>query len=107
MSYLHTDQFLTEANVMPDLCLGHSIEGLIEAGESFSPHRKVRVFAGYSGWSGGQLESEMRRKAWLTHPASIELVFDADPARLWRHVLRLKGWRYELLAQLPDDLSRN
>ena len=34
------------------------------------------MFAGYAGWSPGQLEDEMKRKAWLTHPASLELVFD-------------------------------
>ncbi len=107
LSYLHTDQFILEANVIPGLHLGHSIKGLIELGESFSPTRKVRVFAGYSGWTGGQLEEEMKRKAWLTHPASLELVFERDPAQLWQQILRLKGWKYELLAQSPEDLSRN
>ena len=30
------------------------------------------AFAGYAGWSPGQLEDEMKRKAWVTHPASLE-----------------------------------
>jgi putative transcriptional regulator len=65
------------------------------------------MFAGYAGWSPGQLEEEMERDAWLTHPASLELVFETDPARLWQMVLKDKGWKYKLLSQMPEDLSSN
>lgn len=53
LSYLHSDTFLAEANVMPNLSLGHSMEDLVELGEGFSPTRKLKVFAGYAGWSPG------------------------------------------------------
>ena len=49
------------------------------------------MFAGYAGWSPGQLEDEMKRKAWLTHPASLELVFDTAPEQLWQTILRAKA----------------
>jgi len=107
LSFLHTDSFIPEGNVMANLALGHSLENLVEISESFSPTRKVKLFAGYAGWSPGQLEEEMRRNAWLTHPASIELVFDIEPAKLWPMILQQKGWKYKLLAQMPDDLSSN
>jgi len=118
LSFLHSDNFMPEvdaipnlgegeANVIPNLSLGHSMDTLLEIGGSFSPTRKIRMFAGYSGWSPGQLEDEMKRKAWLTHPASLELVFDTDPEKLWQTILRRKGWKYRLLAQMPDDLSLN
>src|SRR3954464_2839651 len=71
LSFLHSDSFIPDANVMPNLTLGHSIDALTELGESFSPTRKLKMFAGYSGWSPGQLEDEMKREAWLTHPASV------------------------------------
>ena len=80
---------------------------LVEIGESFSPTRKLRLFAGYAGWSPGQLEDEMRRDAWLTHPASLELVFNTSPEELWPAILRLKGGRYKLLSQMPEDPSLN
>ena len=107
LSYLHSDTFLGETNVMPNLQLGHSLEELIDLGESFSPTQQLRIFAGYSGWSAGQLEDELQRDAWLTHEASLELVFHSDPAALWRHILNQKGWKYRLLADAPDDLSMN
>lgn len=107
LSYLHSDAFLADANVMPNLNLGHSVDDLVDLGESFSPTRKLKVFAGYAGWSPGQLEGEMKRKAWLTHPASLELVFDTAPEQLWQEILRRKGGLYRLLAQSPEDLSQN
>jgi putative transcriptional regulator len=107
LSFLHSDTFLPEANVMPNLSLGHSLDSLMELGESLSPTRKLKMFAGYAGWSPGQLEDEMKRKAWLTHPASLELVFDAAPEQLWQDILVKKGWQYKLLAQSPEDLSQN
>ncbi len=107
LSFLLSDTFVPEANVLPNLSLSHSLDDLLELGESFSPTRKVKLFAGYSGWSPGQLEDEMKRKAWLTHPASVELVFEDDPAKLWKMILQQKGWKYKLLAQSPDDPSVN
>lgn len=107
LSFLHTDAFIPEANVLPNLSLGHSLDTLIEIGDSFSPARKIKMFAGYAGWSPGQLEDELKRKAWLTHPASLELVFDIPPEMLWQKILRRKGWQYRLLSQLPEDPSLN
>lgn len=107
LSYLHSDAFLPEANIIPNLSVGHSLDTLMEIGESFSALRKVKMFAGYAGWSPGQLEEEMKREAWLLHPASLELVFDTEPGQLWRVVLQQKGWKYKLLSQMPEDLSLN
>jgi putative transcriptional regulator len=107
LSFLHSDSFVPEANVMPNLNLGHSLDELLELGESFSATRKIKLFAGYSGWSPGQLEDEIKRDAWVTFPASIDVVFESDPAKLWRKILQQKGWKYKLLSQMPDDLSSN
>lgn len=108
MSYLHTDNFIPDANVLPNLTLGHSLDELLDLGESYSPTQKIKMFAGYAGWSPGQLEEEMKRKSWLVHPASVELVFETDPQKLWQLIVAQKqGWKYKLLSQMPDDLSLN
>ena len=108
LSYLHTDSFIPEADVLPNLALGHSLDDLLEIGEAFSATKKVRMFAGYSDWSPGQLENEMKRKSWLTFPASVELIFETPPEQLWQKVLQSKGgWKNKLLAQMPEDLSWN
>ncbi|HWQ91893.1 MAG TPA: YqgE/AlgH family protein, partial [Clostridia bacterium] len=98
LSFLHSDAFVPEANVMPNLNLGHSLDMLLEVGESYSPAQRIKLFAGYAGWSPGQLEEEMERDAWLTHPASLDLVFDNQPEQLWQKILNQKGWKYRVLA---------
>jgi len=107
LSFLHSDNFLPEASVMPNLDLGHSLDTLVELGESFSPGKKMKMFAGYAGWSPGQLEDEMKRHAWLTHPATLDLVFDINPDKLWQMIMRQKGIKYRLIAEMPEDVSLN
>jgi putative transcriptional regulator len=107
LSFLYSDSFIPDANVIPNLSLGHSLDSLRDIGESFSSERKVKMFAGYAGWSPGQLEDEMKKNAWLTHPASLDLIFETKPDKLWEKILRSKGGKYLLLAQMPEDLSMN
>ena len=107
LSFLHNDLYLPDASVMPNLDLGHSLDGLMEIGESFSSTLRVKIFAGYAGWSPGQLEDEMKRDTWMTHPASIDLIFSTKPEQLWQVILREKGWKYKLISEAPEDPSLN
>ena len=107
MSFLHADDYLPDANVIPNLNLEHSIDELLEIGNSFSSTSQVRIFAGYSGWGSGQLEDELQRNSWLTHPASVDHVFAIPPGQLWRAVMFEMGGVHRLMANAPDDLSWN
>lgn len=107
LSFLHTDTFLPDANVLPNLNLEHSLDTLIELADAWSPTRQFKVFAGYAGWSAGQLDDEMKRNTWLRHPATLEHVFFPRPADLWKIILAEKGWPYLLLADAPDDPAWN
>jgi putative transcriptional regulator len=107
LSFLHTDAFLPEANVMVNLNMGHSLEALMDLSESISATQKLKLFSGYAGWTAGQLDQEMARKDWLTHPASLDLVFHPQPDKLWKEILRQKDDQSRLLAESPDDLSWN
>jgi putative transcriptional regulator len=69
--------------------------------------RRARVYAGYSGWGPGQLESELEEEAWLVTPARSEDVFVDDPDRLWGQVLGRMGRGYELMRTMPFDPSSN
>ena len=42
------------------------------------------VVLGYAGWGPGQLESELRENAWLSVPATPELIFDTPVNERWR-----------------------
>lgn len=66
----------------------------------------VRIFAGYSGWTFGQLESELERGDWFVLSA-----LPSDPLAgrtdLWAHVLRRQPLPLSLLATHPIELERN
>jgi putative transcriptional regulator len=68
--------------------------------------RRKRIFAGYAGWGGGQLESELERDDWIVEAAYPDDVF-GDDGDLWRTVLRRKGGVFELVARMPEDPSLN
>jgi putative transcriptional regulator len=68
--------------------------------------RRVRIFAGYAGWTAGQLEAELAEPSWILEDAEAEDVFGDDPD-LWGNVLRRKGGAYRLIATMPDDPSLN
>jgi putative transcriptional regulator len=67
----------------------------------------TRIFAGYAGWSPGQLDDELSDEAWWLVEADVDDVFTADPPGLWSRVLRRAGGELSLFAHYPADLSRN
>ena len=71
------------------------------------PIRRARVFAGYAGWSAGQLEAEMQGDSWLTVPAVPEDVFSSVPERLWEQVVARMGGEALFLRSMPEDPSLN
>lgn len=38
---------------------------------------------GYASWDAGQLDDEIKANAWLSVPASLDLVFDGDHSTKW------------------------
>lgn len=66
-----------------------------------------RVFAGYAGWSAGQLEDELERDDWIVEESQPDDAFTEAPGELWADVLRRKGGVYELVARMPEDPSVN
>ena len=67
----------------------------------------MRVFAGYAGWSSGQLEGEIDEGAWFVVEAAAEDPFSPDPDHLWAAVLRRQPHPLSLVASFPADPSLN
>ena len=67
----------------------------------------VRIFAGYSGWTIGQLEGEIERDDWIVLSALPSDVLVEARADLWGRVLRRQPQPLSMLATHPIDVSRN
>jgi putative transcriptional regulator len=67
----------------------------------------VRLFAGYAGWTSGQLEAEIEEGGWFVVGAEPGDVFTHVPERLWHDTLRRQSGELGLLAAYPLHPSLN
>jgi putative transcriptional regulator len=67
----------------------------------------VRGFLGYSGWTAGQLENEMKHKTWIVTDVPEDLLTQDQNETLWRTVLGREGAEWRLLADEPDKPEMN
>jgi len=67
----------------------------IAAGEG---PQKALVTLGYAGWGSGQLEQEIAANAWLSGPASTEILFDTPSEERWLAAAALIGVDLNLLT---------
>jgi len=82
-----------------------SVVRLINSGVA-DPGR-IRFYIGYSGWSPGQLDTEMSEKTWLTVEGTPGLIFHSDAEQIWRESLRHLGGEYEMMINFPIDPQLN
>lgn len=74
--------FESTVAVSPDIQLTLSRD-VIDAMAAGSGPEQSLVALGYAGWDAGQLEHEMLSNAWLTVPATPEVIFDVPFADRW------------------------
>jgi len=60
------------------------------------------VALGYAGWGAGQLEAEMGQNAWLSGPASADIIFLTPASQRWERAARAMGVD---LAALSTDIG--
>jgi len=78
---------------------------LVESGQVKST--QYRLFMGYSGWSEGQLDRELKENAWIVSEVYHEELFSYDPSKLWQIVLKEMGGEYKIIANYPSDPRLN
>jgi len=104
---LHTNFALSEQEVLPGVYLSTRKDHLDQLVNEET--MDLRLYAGYSGWGGGQLESEMEVGGWMTLPANSDYVFTAEDD-LWDQAGKeITGDFIKRLGirHVPDDPSFN
>ncbi len=106
---LHTDPSHSEAEVASGIHIAsdranvrHIIQNAVEP---------FRVFTGYAGWGGGQLETELNLGGWLTIEADPAIVFTTETTDVWQKAVHVagRGFLSDTLGihEFPEDLGLN
>ena len=74
--------------------------------EMITPDR-IKFFVGYTGWSKGQLEEEMKQGFWLTADMDPNYLFNSKPDYLWQKIKKNKGNPFHVIADIPETMSWN
>ncbi len=85
---LHTTDWTDAASLTVDggLALTASLDILKAIAEGGGPQKGILAL-GYAGWGPGQLDSEMQQNAWLSAPADLAVIFDAEHETKWRRAM--------------------
>jgi putative transcriptional regulator len=67
---------------------------------------QIRFFAGYSGWSSGQLEYELEADSWIV-ANSDNINLNKSDKRLWRDLLRNMNKEYAIWSNMTEDPTLN
>jgi putative transcriptional regulator len=60
--------------------------------------KRVVVALGYAGWGAGQLEAEITANAWLSVPASTDIIFDTPFEERWCRAAEILGVDLTMLS---------
>ena len=89
------------------LKLNHNVD-LKKASETAGQKSaSIYAFVGYAGWGAGQLETEVKQRAWLLQKPRRSVLKPNRLPKLWFDIMRGLGPWYKLLAAAPDDPSLN
>lgn len=82
-----------------------TLKVLAEAGK-LNPEDFI-FFLGYSGWSAGQLDNELKENTWIIAKSENDILFDVEPEKKWAETLKRLGGSYNTIASFPIDPSVN
>lgn len=96
---LHSADYVHDATMLVDrqVALTATVDVLKAIAEGHGPRRSMLAL-GYSGWSPGQLDYELRQNVWLTIPPDEDLVFGEDLDRKWENAVARLGINISMLS---------
>ena len=68
---------------------------------------QIRFFLGYSGWSAGQLERELKDNSWVIASLKSDMIMNNRGDDTWKKVLRSLKNKYRVWADFPDSPDMN
>ena len=110
LHYLHNlgDMIPNSILVAEDIFWGGDIDTVRELIKTRKiNHSQIRFFLGYSGWSAGQLERELKENSWVIAKVNSSIVLTNRGEDIWKRVLRSFKNKYRMWADFPDSPEMN
>ena len=82
-----------------------TIRELIKTGKVKA--NQLRFFLGYSGWSPGQLERELKENSWVIASINQDIVMSSRGDDTWKSILRNLKTKYRAWADFPESPDMN
>lgn len=67
---------------------------------------QIKFFVGYSGWSAGQLDTEIAENSWLITESDVPLIMKSNQD-FWLESVKKAGGRYKSWKNFPEDPNSN
>jgi putative transcriptional regulator len=110
LHFIHRNASVANAiEIGPNVHWGGDFETLVTMVDTAQiPANDIRFFLGYSGWGPGQLDAELEQDSWIVCDfISEQLLFDTEPAVMWRKALESMGGRFSVYSNYPTDPRLN
>jgi putative transcriptional regulator len=108
--FIHRNNYniKNSVNVTNDIFWSGDIEQINQILLTNPEARKdFKFFIGYSGWSAGQLEEELKHKSWWVANAYTETIFTDDIEEIWPTLVKTLGKNFIHFANPPEDYILN
>jgi len=108
--YLHNlgDMIPKSVFIEDNIFWGGDIDAIREmVKEGAIKRSQIRFFLGYSGWSAGQLERELKEDSWVIAKVKPEIIMSNRGEDAWKRILRGLQNKYRIWADFPDSPEMN
>jgi putative transcriptional regulator len=76
--------------------------------EKHIQENQIRFFLGYSGWSKGQLEAEIKENAWVVAEIDdCKEIMEFHKPNAWKYFMSKLGAKYQFMTNFPIDPNEN
>lgn len=110
LHYIHRIQNLEDSvEVMEGVYWGGNFDQLVSLIETKQvASSDIKFFLGYSGWSAGQIDEELKEDSWIvSDKVNEELLFDIKAESMWQYALKSMGGRFSVYSNYPQDPRLN
>ncbi len=110
LHFIHTlgDVLPGSVKVTEDIYWGGNFDKLKDLINSdVATYKQVKFFAGYSGWSPGQLENEIKDKSWIVTEIDDKTIMNENIDDIWEKSLTSLGGVFKTWSKFPNDPNHN